>query len=35
MHEWHHVRDGSIDSTVMVFDTVAPAAELIRAELVH
>jgi hypothetical protein len=35
MHEWHHVRDGSIDSTVMVFDTVAPAAELIRAELMH
>jgi hypothetical protein len=33
MHEWHHIRDGSIDSTVMVFDTVAPAAELIRAEL--
>jgi hypothetical protein len=35
MHEWHHVRDGFIDSTVMVFDTVAPAAELIRAELTH
>jgi hypothetical protein len=35
MYEWHHVRDGSIDSTVMVFDTVAPAAELIRNELVH
>jgi predicted SnoaL-like aldol condensation-catalyzing enzyme len=35
MYEWHHVRDGSIDSTVMVFDTVAPAAELIRNELMH
>jgi hypothetical protein len=35
IHEWHHIRDGSIDSTVMVFDTVAPAAELIRAELMH
>jgi hypothetical protein len=20
MHEWHHVRDGSINSTVMVFE---------------
>jgi hypothetical protein len=35
MHEWHHIRDGSIDSTVMVFDTVSRAAELIRAELMH
>jgi predicted SnoaL-like aldol condensation-catalyzing enzyme len=35
MHEWHHIRDRSIDSTVMVFDTVSRAAELIRAELMH
>jgi predicted SnoaL-like aldol condensation-catalyzing enzyme len=35
MHEWHHIRDGFIDSTVMVFDTVSRAAELIRAELMH
>jgi hypothetical protein len=35
MFEWHHVRDSSIDSTVMVFDTIAPAAELIRTELMH
>jgi hypothetical protein len=35
MYEWHHVRGDLIDSTVMVFDTVAPAAELIREELMH
>ena len=35
MFEWHRVRDGAIESTAMVFDTVAPAANLIRTALRH
>lgn len=35
MFEWHRVRGHSIESTVMVFDTVAAAADLLRIELRH
>ncbi len=33
MHEWHTVRQGRIASTVMIFDTQAPAAQLMRQAL--
>lgn len=33
MHEWHLVNDGQITSSVMVFDTDAPAARLIAQAL--
>jgi ketosteroid isomerase-like protein len=33
MHEWHTVRDGQLASTIMSFDTGAPAAQLLRDAL--
>jgi ketosteroid isomerase-like protein len=33
LHEWHTVRDGRLVSTVMTFDTAAPAALLMHQAL--
>lgn len=35
LHEWHLVRDGRIAAISMIFDTHAPAADLIRNALHH
>jgi ketosteroid isomerase-like protein len=33
MHEWHTIRDNQLTSTVMIFDTEARAAQLLREAL--